>query len=173
MSIQTIPAIEPQPDFPECDLSDDNARMLGLMLANPGELKFNHNAAEQYSWVYRVGHPAIIRALDHTITNDSILDAINHGVVTYEAICTLVQHLPVPDVRGAMLVTHNASLLANHTSPDDVVEYVGKARQKFERRMPRTAGVVYEASERFLGVMADYAIHGAALARQFDHNAVA
>jgi hypothetical protein len=143
------------------------------MLANPAELKFNHTTAEEYSWVYRVGHPAIIRALDHTTINDSILEAINHGIITYEAICTLVQHLPVPDVHGAMLVTHNASVLANHTDPDDVVEYVGIARQKFEQRMPRAAGVVYEASERFLGPMAEYAIHGAAMARQFDHNAVA
>jgi hypothetical protein len=170
VQIQIIPGIEPQPEFPVVDLTDMNARMLELMLANTSQVEFGHTTAEQLAWVYRVGHPAVLRACGNIDLSERKFQAVNLGVSAYEAIGMFVHH--VPDTLYAV-VESNASALAYKFSTDQIVDYFGDARQRFNEEMPKTAEVIHEAALRFYGPIANYAIDGAAMARQFELDAAA
>lgn len=171
MSIQIVSGLEPQPEFPRNDLSISNAQYLELVMASQSHVEFGHTNAEQVAWVYRVGHPSMRLALGNSALAGSVREAIDHGVSTYEAICMLMSHFP--DSRNFYTVNRNALVIASADNTDHFVDYVSEARSGFTKDLPRTADVVHEASKRFFGSAARYAIDGAALAYQFERDAVA
>jgi hypothetical protein len=171
MSIQTMPAMEAQPNFPNEDLSEVNARILPVVLASSLQLEFGHAGAEQLVWTYRAGHPAMRRAIDRVPVSTSVQEAVDHGIITYEALCMLVAHFP--DSRNLMTVNHNVAVMASGRIDEIFVDYVAKAREDFTEQLPRATEVIEEASERYLGSMARYAVDGAALARQFELDSAA
>jgi hypothetical protein len=171
MSIQIVSGLEAQPEFPANDLSYANAQYLELLMASQPEVEFSHTTAEKMAWVYRVGHPSMRQGLENSDLTGSIREAIDHGVITYEAICMLMSHLP--ESSNYYTVKRNALIIANVGSTDHFIDYVSEARSSFTEELPRTAAVVHEASKRFFGSVACYAIDGAAMAYRFEQEAVA
>ena len=56
--------LEAQPDYPAKDLTDSNAELLSLMLANPTLANGGHVAIEQCVPAFRLFHPAAIGSAD-------------------------------------------------------------------------------------------------------------
>jgi hypothetical protein len=163
--------MEAQPNFPRVDLSESNAEILEFLLASKEQLEIGHEGAEAMAWVYKVGHRAMRLAFENTAMPNSVQGAVDHGVVTYEAICMMVGHLP--DSRNFFTVNAQAVTIAHRRTADLLVDYIAEAREGFARELPRTMTVVQEASGRFWGPMARYAVDGAALARQFELDSAA
>lgn len=161
-----IVQIEPAPDFPRQDLSDTNADIISLMLANADLVMRSHASAESTSWVYRAGHPALRKAINKIIINDTCTQDFDHGISTYEAIAMLVQS--VPEHCDMFTVKSNAVALATGFTEDALLDYIDTAGQRFTDQLPRTAEVVRESSERFFPTVPHYAVVGAAVARQFE-----
>lgn len=158
--------LEPQPEFPRQDLTESNAELLELMLANLGLVETMHVAAENASWVYKLGHPAMRRAGERLQALQSKSEAFSHGVSAYEAIAALLS--TVPERCEGLTVNVNAVAIAIKMPEDDLVDYIDEARQRFDTETPRTAAVVDSSARRFFRGIAGYAVYGAALARQFE-----
>jgi hypothetical protein len=158
--------LEPQPEFPNQDLTEPNAELLELMLANASLVETMHLAAESASWVYKLGHPAIRRAGERLEVLQSKSEAFSHGVSTYEAIAALLS--TVPERCEGFTVNTNAAAIAVKMPEDKLVNYIDEARQHFLAETPRAAAVVDTSARRFFRDVASYAVYGAALARQFE-----
>jgi hypothetical protein len=161
-----VTGIESQPDFPGSDLSDTNAELLELMLANASLVENGHRGAERASWVYRVGHPALRLAGGRVLTESSYAEAFNHGISSYETIAALLH--TVPENGDMFIVNANAVALVSVLEDGKLLDYIDSAAQKFNHELPRTSEVILDSSERFYRTMARYAVFGAALARQFE-----
>ena len=169
--MKLVTGLQPQPEFPHEDLSEDNAQLLELILANELVLADGHGAAERVSVAYKVGHPAIWRAGLRAATLERRIEAVNHGVVVYESMAAMVQGEPVR--YDAFTVNTNACALATGLDEDGLFEYIDKAYQQFGLDMPRAAEVVEHCAERFYPHLGSSAIIGAGLARQFELDSVA
>ncbi|MCB9819797.1 hypothetical protein H6796_00605 [Candidatus Nomurabacteria bacterium] len=77
---ELITGITPQEDFPRVDLSEENAELLELMLANLELVNSGHEMGEGVSWMFRVGHPAVVVGLGRIYDKPELLEAIDHGV---------------------------------------------------------------------------------------------
>jgi len=161
-----VAGIESQPDFPINDLSEKNAQLLELMLCNASLVESGHKGAEQASWVYRVGHPALRVAGGRVLTGSSYTGAFNHGISSYETIAALLHN--VPERCDMFIVNANAVALASALRDDKLLDYIDDAAQKFDHELPRTSEVIMDSSQRYYRTMARYAVFGAAMARQFE-----
>lgn len=94
MATGLLLGIEPQPDFPRVDMSESNARLLMVMLANRGMLKIFHETAESNILLFRLSHLAVSGAIDAIYDREKAL-AASIGVAIYEAASALVNYNPV------------------------------------------------------------------------------
>lgn len=162
--------LETAPDFPRTDLSETNAQLLELMLMSADIVERGHTSAEQISWVYRAGHPAMRKAAKRLLSSESQAEAFDHGVSSYETIAALVHS--APSYCDMFTVNTNAVALSSALSPDQLVDYIDTAHQNFVQQLPRAAEIVLDSSKRFYRTVARYAVVGAALARQFELDGV-
>ena len=157
--------LKAQPNFPREDLSDTNAEWLELMLANRQLLEQGHQASENVSWTFRVGHKALAKETVAVYDDDRQTEAINHGIVTFEAINVMVNSdYPFNDISGVNRTAHKLLLLDER----DIPRRIDQAVDVFQVQTPRTAEVISRSSQRFYGSLTAYAILGAALSRQFE-----
>lgn len=161
-----ITGLESQPDFPVADLSESNAELLELMLANADLVRQGHLRAEQASWIFRAGHPAMRTAASRIFSDSSYTGAFDHGISSYETIAAFIQTTPEPSDMFA--VNANAIGISSKMQDDKLYNYIDFAAQKFEYELPRTAEVVLVSSQRVYREIARYAVYGAAMARQFE-----
>ena len=169
--MKLVMGLQPQPEFPRQDLSEDNAQLLELMLANEMILADGHGAAERVSWAYKVGHPAIRRAGLRSAVLGHQIEAVNHGVMVYESMAAMLQAAPTRC--DTFTVNTNACALVTGLDDDGLFDYIDKAYQQFGVDMPLAAEVVENCSERFYPHLGNCAVIGAGLARQFELDSVA
>jgi hypothetical protein len=153
-------------DFPEKDLSEPNARLLELMLANNTILAQGHMYAERSSWSYLVGH-----ALIRDITNQSFTDlqerkAIDHGIRSIEAIAWLTRS--ITERHATYAVERCFATFKTRLIGENPVEVIAIAHEHFAETMPRTVRAITEGAHRSFPTLAHYVIAGAALMRQFE-----
>lgn len=163
-----IIGVESQPQFPVEDISDNNASMLELMLANNDIVQMGHIEVEKIAWVFRVGHPAVVRSLGRIYDESERLNAIDHGVAVFEAASSLLCNAPSGE---ESVVNTNAVALVRGFSERKLSDYVDTAYQDFVTSLPNTRDIVASSSERFYPERGNYAVLGAALVRQFQLDA--
>lgn len=164
-----ITGLEAQPNYPSSDLTDSNAELLSLMLANPDIMSGGHRLAEQSIQAFRLFHPVATASANRMFDGASHLQAIDHGVACYEALCALLAAKTEPNIFAAAKV---CALLERATS-FSVESYVHNASDAMRQQLPRTAEVIHEASARYHGYFANLAVTGAALAWQMEVDATA
>lgn len=165
---ELLTGLTPQPDFPREDLSDTNADLLELMLANPDLVHLGHLEGEKMSWAFRVGHPAVVRGTSRLYDDDTYTEAVDHGVASFEAMATMVGSEVTTD---SFTVNANAVALASQLKEYKLQQYIDSALDSFRENTPRAAEVISLSARRFYGALSSYALLGAALARQFEIDA--
>lgn len=169
-----MPSIEPQPGFPAVDLEKPNDEVLTLMLANEAAVRASHAYADGANWSFRVGHPAIATTMSGMFDKQgSIVAAVEHSIMVFEAMTVAVRGSRAECFSGedSGRVNRNALRLVV-APPEDVHAHTDRVLGEFMTAMPRAAGVIAEASERFVGQdNTRYALAGAALERNiiFDY----
>lgn len=156
----TLFALESQPNFPVEDLTDANAALLELLLANQTVLEQVHYNAERTSSLFRVGHRAILANTSQFIELPTQLEALSNGISKYEVISMTVS--PESAIRN-----HDAALsyFINPGPTLDRLTLVGDTRDAFAQEMPRTKEVIVESTPRHFRPYQEYVLAGAALAR--------
>lgn len=167
---ELITGLSPQPDFPRADLSDSNAELLELMMANADIVSRSHQAAEQASWLFRVGHATILHGAAKLHDGDERLAAVHSGVSTYEAITAFICGASM--VSDITVINNNSAKLRRAGS-HEISNYVETSLESFSRDMPRTSEVITASTRRFHGPLTSYAILGAAMSRQFELDSAA
>ncbi len=157
--------LEPQPIFPLEDLTERNAEMLELMLANKMALDREHMASEMGALMYRVAHPAIVDTSSRTF-DPPYVDAISHGITMFEAISGYVVSSVGQDV-DPIVVNFNAKVLMDASNDAQLQMKANESAEVFRDDMPRTTEVIIAGTKRFYGSLTNYALLGAAMERQF------
>ena len=169
---ELLTGLSTQYDFPRVDLSEDNADLLELMMANVRVLDQAHTTAEQGSWIFRIGHQAVLNGAARRFPNadQQALSAVNNGIATFEAVTCIINGIS----RDTDMAPANREFLKlTHADTEDLDEYIETALQTFTTDMPRTAEVIRTSTRRFHGPLTSYAVLGAAMSRQFELASVA
>ncbi len=165
LSIDILAQLEEQSDFPQKDLSDTNAEFLSLMLANAQILRGGHSNAEKDYPIFIGTHRPLVIAAENILSDTDKTRAVDFGIKAFEAI-TLFVSARHPQASLSAL-EHNINGIIRPANVSNVREYFEEANDSFRGDMPRTAHVIRETSERFVGSAA-LAILGGAIARQFE-----
>ncbi len=164
---ELITGIMHQPNFPVEDLSEENAELLELMMANLELLVRSHMAIEQVSYMFVISHKSINTAVKNTFDDTRSLEALNYGVTAFEAITAMVDgHAMVSD----SIPLHNQALRLVHFDPHELDDHIDRSLAEFQEQVPRTAEVVRASATRFHGHLTSYALLGAALSRRFERD---
>lgn len=166
---ELLTGIAPQPEFPQVDLSDDNADLLEFMMANDDILARSHRAVELVSWIFRVGHVTILHGAAKRHDAAERLAAVDRGIKTFESITALVGG--VMSMSDTLQVNNQSARLIK-TDGVELDNYFESSIDAFDQQMPRTAEVVRTSSSRFVGPLCSYALLGAAMSRKFELDCV-
>lgn len=162
---ELIQRINSQPNFPHEDLDAVNAEFFSLMLANAELLANGHAIAERSYPIFIGTHQPLAIAAGNIFNDPDKAKDIDFGIKAFEAITLFVDAgLPRPDLES---LEYNINGIVRPSNPDGVQGYFETAHSAFLDEMPRTAGVIRETSERFVGSAA-LAVLGGAIARQFE-----
>lgn len=162
---ELLTGIQPQAEFPRVDLTDDNADMLELMLANTQIVNESHRLVEASSWIFRVGHATVMHGTKRTFDADDRLAAVDSGIVTFEALTAMVSGMAST---SDMLAVNNQASRLIQADGRKLDEYIEASVESFSADMPRTRGVIEQSTRRFHGHLTGYAMLGAAMSRQFE-----
>ena len=151
-------------DFPKTDISDETAEVLELLLLNRELVGGFHENAERAHALYRMGHGALHLASKPNIEGDR-LAAFSYGIGTLEAIRLLVRPTPsdLSEYAAGLKVAISTNALAT-----DFVDTIVDAEDKFATKLPRTRQLIGQSATRFFPLHANYAISGAAMARDLE-----
>lgn len=165
--MKLVTGIESQPNFPNEDITASSAEVLELMLLNRQFIEQGHLLAEEASWIYRAGHPAVKKAAERILDPEALsLSAFNHGISIYEAVAaTLNPTIPNGDV---FTVNKNAAAIIRAWSVDEVANDIEKAVASFRKELPIATELIEQSTERFFMFLGSYSIAGAAYARMFE-----
>lgn len=162
---ELIQRIKSQPDFPNEDLDAANADFFSLMLANTELLANGHTFAERSYPIFVGTHRPLTIAAGNIFSDPDKTNDVNFGIKTFEAITLFVDaRPPQPDFES---LEYNINGIVRPSNPDGVQGYFEAAHGAFLVEMPRTASVIRETSQRFVG-SATLAVLGGAIARQFE-----
>ena len=158
--LEVYQPLQTQPEFPEVDLTEENADMLSVMLQNEQVAQQYHRGAEGVL-VFRQLHPALEHGVASVYDEGARVDAMSHGMMTFEAINAAVASTKPATVRGQALsvVIAKPKTVQRIGDPAETQE----VNNYFIEKLPRTASVVSAASERFFPGHIHYALAGAAL----------
>lgn len=162
---ESLITIQPQPDFPRVDLTDDNASMLELLLQNAAIRRDSHTLAESAVAPYRPAHLAIVMMANRYLTPESMY-GIHAGATTLEAIAGMVQ----PNLReydATAIVRHTVSL-SMVDELDEALSLLETAGERFSLEQPNTREVILAVVSRYDRTLGKSAILGAALVRQIE-----
>jgi hypothetical protein len=135
-----------QPNFPSEDISEANAMYLGLMMQNHESLEFQHSVAENSSFLYRYGHPALVSMMNSCLAERVQIKAFEHGISTYESIASYATLRFERPGHGEVAV--QAYMNAPTPSFDPVI-ILSEATDRFVNEMPNTKAVISETADRF------------------------
>lgn len=159
--------IEVQKDFPRGDISETTAEILELMLQNRELVETFHTNAEYLNFLYRLGHKTMdITARPH-LDDKERLSAFSYGIEAFEAVGvfvrpTLGDEYPDDETATRQIMTVRKSL------DRDFVPTLADARDRMKDAMPRTTFVIAQSALRFCRQYTDYALSGAAIAREVE-----
>jgi hypothetical protein len=160
-----LTTLDYQPEFPEVDLTDNNAAFLEVFLQNQSFVEASHPRAEQYQLLYRMAHIAVTHSKD-SFTQDEHHAGFTHGFTLYEVISSLVAPKPVPleDV-SAMAATRSFNLALRG---NNFTDFLTDAYDDFTHQQTATAEVISNAASRYHPGLTHYAVMGAAIERQLE-----
>ncbi len=164
MHMKFIAGLEMQPNFPYEDLSDVNADLLELMLANHEFVMTGHREAERYANMFRCAHSAIQQGADRLYDDPERIAAISHGVAVLEAASSMVGALPSGREYD---ITSQSVAIASVLREPDLHKYISDATELLREETPRLAELSRTVSRRFYRHLATYAELGTAIERQF------
>lgn len=150
-----------QPNFPNEDLSKANALYLGLMMQNHESLDFQHTVAENSSFLYRFGHPALVSMMNSCLIETVQSKAFEHGISTYESIAS---YATLRFERPGHSETAVQTYMNVQTPSFDPIIMLSEATDQFVNEMPNTKAVIVETADRFFPYHINYALGGAAMA---------
>jgi hypothetical protein len=84
--------LKPSENFPENDISEDNATILKTLLCDPGIQEYAHDSSERSVTLYKMSH-LVLRELigESTVLSNKGAEWFNNGVVQYEAAASLLR----------------------------------------------------------------------------------
>jgi hypothetical protein len=163
--MRLITGLESQTAFPHKDISGKNAGMLSVLLSNREVVDEAHVQVSANVRLYQLSHPAVRdagRRFEHIASREA---AFELGIKAYEVMALFLQpQLPQYNFEDAVAQTSWLAL----SDLSDVANYIQTACERFRTEQANVCEVVTDATERFYQGMGDYAIYGAAVARQFE-----
>jgi hypothetical protein len=153
-----------QHEFPIKDISDENAEILEFLLLNPDIINNSHLTAEAARYLYSAGHLGLNAVATHYLEDPARRESFSEGIKAYEAMSCMVQPSIIPEDEAAITLE---ILTAQHLLSRDFGGTLSDASSDFYTDMPRAAVVIGESAARF-SMNRDYAIAGAAIARQIE-----
>ncbi len=169
--VELLTGLSAQPEFPNQDLTDNNAAMLELLLSNQDIVTESHQASERISWVFKVGHKVVSAVTGTVLDHDSRYNALDHGASLYEAMSLLLAAVPTRTSELFSVQTQAAAWM--HADITQLADYQEKAYAIFTSNLPKTKEVVVSAAMRYYPQLTSYAVLGAAMAHQFELDTVA
>lgn len=152
--------IEAQPRFPWEDLSEPNASMLELMLANHNLVTAGHLDSEGIVQEFRRMHSSVVDGTRRIYDDDPKVIAVNHGVACFETMHILLASAQEPLAHYAV---HNSMALVVGLREQTLRRHIEAAYELFQERMRNAADVVKASAERNHGHYTTYALLGAAV----------
>lgn len=162
-----LTGFEAQPNFPKEDLTDNNAAMLELMLSNREMSEDLHVFSEKTILLYRVGHKVINHITEKSLDQSNLMRAVSHGTAVYESISAMVTASKDITPRKIQIIESLITVLGDE-KPMELVVYQQEATATFCTELENTKDVITTASARLFPHPTDYAVLGAAMARQFE-----
>ena len=157
--------VEAQPRFPHEDLTEDNAAMLELLLANREIAQIGHTEGERLVPAFGYIHPAMVKGAIRVYDGATRIEAVDHGVATFETMCMMTASITQIDSAEA---ARNSMLFAAAFDDAQVGLYMADSLDTFRGQLPRTSEVIKLASYRFFGPLTEYALLGAAITRRIE-----
>lgn len=154
--------LETQPNFPQEDLSDENTAMIEMLLQNHDAFQKSHETAESQSFLYWLGHRAIVTKIHPTLPDKEAHQALDYGIAAFESIAALVTGTPTRAGHSK-----EEALKFYYRDEDSVssVHLLSDSMEIFTSTMSNTRHVVLKSAERACPPSRiNYAIAGAALA---------
>ena len=154
-----------QPEFPEKDLTEENAEMLSLILGNRDIVMHAHVAAENVNYTMKVAHPAVVNeASSHT--DGARVAAVSYGNNLFEGVASMVTSPKSGDLSPNDIINiHGTVTKLFHNSGNIFVDFSDTV-DEFKTTMPNTTELIEETSSRFFHHLTGYALFGAALERK-------
>ncbi len=162
--------LDEQPGFPNEDLSEDNAKYLGLILSKVSILAKSHKLAETAYPIFIGTHRPLYIAAEHLYDDPDALRAVNFGIVAFEAAMLLVDSdvpTPVPEC-----LESNVNGIVNPANRNGVDDYFQQSHAELVEKMPQTAAVIAEGAASRHGERFPLAILGGAVAWRFEQDNV-
>lgn len=161
--------LHPQSDFPEKDLTDENASMLMLLLQNKEIRNSYHTQAERTILLYALAHSGILAVTKRTLNQEST-EGIHAGILTYEAMNAAVRPI-APKYEQQIAVESTAQLQAVKDS-DEILTLLINARSRLLDEQPLAAEIVSSVAKRYSARLAEGALLGAAMSRSVELDAI-
>lgn len=160
-----ITSITAQEDFPRVDLTPDNTGMLAVMLSSRDFLEAGHDRAEEAVLLYRLGHPAVMRAAGREFLNNAgQAGAFRTGIAAFEVAMMLINGRGIYNPDAVKVCTSAVAVIR----PERFLDLLLETDTAFRELMPNTCEVVAEAAKRDYPSLVTHAIAGAAFARQLE-----
>jgi len=157
--------LEHQPNFPNEDLNESNAAMLEMLLQNLLFVEDGHRSTEDACWVYKVGHPAVMRVVRQVYEAEQSQHAVDHGVKLFESIVSIVS---TPPERIAHFAAERTLIQLIHgKDSEELRNYSFDAVDDLREQLPVASETIRQAAQRQCGRLTEYALLGAAMSRQF------
>jgi|GEM_PF-1778462 len=160
-----LTTLDYQPEFPEVDLTDNNASFLEVFLQNSTLVEATHPQAEQHQLLYGVAH-SLVNDSKERFSEEAHYAGFTHGFTLYEIISSLVSPQPVQIEKATVITATTGLTWALHSSRLD--KYLTDAYDEFTHQQVATAEVISNAASRYHPGLTHYAIMGAAIERQLE-----
>jgi hypothetical protein len=158
--------LENQPNFPHEDLSDNNAEILCLALANKALSTATHRAAEGQYPLINGTHKPLLVASDNIYDSHDNLEAIDFGITSFEAITWYVaaNHAELNPV----MLQLNIVAITNSDNSNGVRNYFEQSYHDFTKQMSKTTEIIAESAQRYHRGRESLAVLGGAIALRFE-----
>ena len=160
-----LTTLDYQPEFPEVDLTDNNAAFLEVFLQNNTIIEAAHPQAEKHQLLYEIAHSLVKDSKDN-FNDESHYAGLTHGFTLYEIISSVVSPQPLQLEKPALITAAKGLTWALHSSRFN--EYLTDAYDDFTHQQTVTAEVVSNAASRYHPGLTHYAVMGAAIERQLE-----
>ena len=161
-----IKGIEVQGNFPKEDISDDTAEILELLLQNRELVGTFHTSAELLRFLYRLGHKTMELTAQPHLDDEHRLRAFSYGIEAFETVGALVR--PQAGAQATDETATRQIMTVRKSLNRNFAPVLTDARDRMKDELPRTTFVIAQSALRFYRQHTDYALSGAAIAREVE-----